>query len=399
MALARRPVAAPVTWILAVLLAAACTGPGGTPHRRSQTWVRPSAAREPLDTLGKTRREAPTPVPTPTWAGPWQPVHMLQDLDIVTEFHDLAVQRDGTAWVIGDLAGKAWLGRFTTRDWTQVPLPAVQGGGQAVTVDGRDHVWVFTGPPDYAPQTSRSYAARWDGRSWRVEDIGTGLGITQARAIGSEIWLRAGQADPVVMRRDSGGRWSDTKVPIFAEAVDGRSATDVWAVGRGRGTLQPAVARWNGHVWTEIPLPDIGLKAGDHSFFRNVLVRDSGQVWAVGGVFRSTGEEESLAWTMLARWNGHGWRVTIGGEGVSEGTGLTAIADDGAGGAWTAGNYAVQHLDGNGRTIFRDDMTRKCEQGRVRALASQPGTRTTWAAGEYASCELPLTAPSVFRAA
>lgn len=333
-------------------------------------------------------------MPTPSWTGPWQPVHVLPVTEPVTTLDDVAIRSDGSAWAVGaDVNNEAWVGRFTVRGWKRVPLDGVEGAGRAVVVDRQDHLWVFTGAPDHAPDTSRSSAAEWDGRSWRITDLGGGLGISQARAIGPEVWFlarEAGRADaPVVERRPPGGRWTDTHVPIRAEAIDGRTPSDVWAVGRDTATGRPAVARWNGRAWTRAALPRLELPQGTTALFRDVLVRGTGDVWAVGGVFADTGEEQDQpARWLIARWNGREWSVDVIGDTDFDVTGLTEIADDGQHGAWIAAHSGglLLHADRKGRVTQRRRLDDGCQGGELTALASRPGTPALWAVGTYSSC-------------
>ncbi|XVQ83352.1 hypothetical protein ACQP2K_31615 [Microbispora siamensis] len=160
-------------------------------------------------------------------------------------FADVAIRADGSAWAVGaGLDNEAWVGRFTLRGWKRVPLAGVEGPAHAVVVDQEDHLWVFTGAPDYAPDMFRSSAARWDGRSWRITDLGGGIGITKARAIGLEVWfLRNGRI--TLRQRLEDGKCQGGDVTALASRP---GTPGLWAVGTrssctAGGVLRPTVYR------------------------------------------------------------------------------------------------------------------------------------------------------------
>ncbi|MEV4751308.1 hypothetical protein AB0K21_33510 [Streptosporangium sp. NPDC049248] len=316
--------------------------------------------------------------------------------------HDLAVRPDGVVWAIGEDTGTAWMGRFEADGWRQVELPSVKGLGLATTIDARGNVWAFIGSPDHGSELDHSYAARWDGKAWQVTDLGPGLFVQDAVTVGEEIWFLAkhGPYDPespAVVKRLTGGIWVDTKVPIPAEGLDGQAPGEVWAVGRGRERVdtgpedrQPTAARWNGHRWETVPLPPLEqLPQDGRAIFWDVLVRGHGQVWAAGGIFGSSGEEQPGSRALLARWDGRTWRIEVEADGVLEGAGFMEIEADGRGGAWLRDSHDtyLRHLDATGRTIQRQrlDGGQNCSQN-ITAIARKPETTMLWGAGAYADC-------------
>ncbi|GLX03639.1 hypothetical protein Misp03_05660 [Microbispora sp. NBRC 16548] len=364
-------------------------------HASSDT-PRPQSPARRTPTPGQPAARPASPLlPAPTMAGPWRPVRVLPAAEPRT-FSGVAMRADGSAWAVGaGVDNEAWVGRFTVRGWKRVPLTGVEGAGRAVVVDQEDHLWVFTGAPDYAPDMSRSSAARWDGRSWRITDLGGGLGITRARAIGPEVWFLARKADvgqtdaTVVERRRPDGRWTDTHMPIRAESIDGRTPSDVWAVGRDTATRQPAAARWNGRAWTRVALPHLPLVEGLSALFWDVLARDTRDVWAVGGVFNDTGEEQPAQW-LIGHWDGREWSMDVIRDDELDGTGLTEIVDDGRHGAWIEAQWGTRllHMDRHGRITLRQRLEDgKCEGGDVTALVSRPGTPGLRAVGTRSSCK------------
>lgn len=105
--------------------------------------------------------------------------------------------------------------------------------------------------------------------------------------------------------------------------VAGAGPDDFLAVG-----AEGAAYLRNGGAWRAAPVS--GARAGGEDL---MAVSDGGiAVGAMGGVYRRTPEEAG------------GWR-TLAAPG---GTGLNAVADDPAGGAWAAGDFgAVRHVEGD----------------------------------------------------
>ncbi len=84
-------------------------------------------------------------------------------------------------------------------------------------------------------------------------------------------------------------------------AVDGISATDVWAVGftiNPRGIKStPLALHWNGRKWNEVATPRV-----DNGSLLAVAAISSDDVWAVG----DTGWESA---TLVEHWDGRVWQV------------------------------------------------------------------------------------------
>ncbi len=87
--------------------------------------------------------------------------------------------------------------------------------------------------------------------------------------------------------------------------ISASSARDVWAVGshRVRGSDIPLVERWDGRNWRVMPAPRVGR--GNGGVLVDVSAVSSDDVWAVGSVLSSSGDESRL----LVHWDGSAWTV------------------------------------------------------------------------------------------
>src|SRR5207237_796431 len=84
-------------------------------------------------------------------------------------------------------------------------------------------------------------------------------------------------------------------------AVAGRSANDLWAVGRSEQTL---VEHWDGTLWSVIPSPNVST-GGDILYDVSALtVNDA---WAVGA-WRQPGPG-GIRQTLTEHWDGTQWTV------------------------------------------------------------------------------------------
>src|SRR5207248_4519001 len=77
------------------------------------------------------------------------------------------------------------------------------------------------------------------------------------------------------------------------------SSTDVWAVGRGHGTM---AIHWDGSSWTNVHTPD---PASLTSEFKGVAAASSSDVWAVG----DAAQEASRIRTLIEHWDGSRWAI------------------------------------------------------------------------------------------
>jgi hypothetical protein len=166
---------------------------------------------------------------------------------------------------------------------------------------------------------------------WRVLVDGPGPELTGVAVLrDGSVW--AVGADDVASgfvfwRR---GALRKTASPIYALAVDGASASDVWAVGAS-GPTSRAVAlaeHWDGRHWHVTSLDG---RPGE--YLRAVAAVSPRDVWAVGA--------DDRGGPMIERWNGHEWTRFAAGPVHGLLHGMQALSD---GTAWAVGTQGMQTL-------------------------------------------------------
>jgi len=139
----------------------------------------------------------------------------------------------------------------------------------------------------------------------------------------------------------NGSAWSvvasPSPSPFYNELrdIDGRSANDVWAVGRisteafgfGSKTL---VQRFDGKLWSTVPSPNPG--ASD-SVLAGVATLSNGEVWAVGHTNAVRGGNSQ---TLTMRWTGTAW-ATVPSPNPDPHSFLTAVGGTGPNDVWAVG--------------------------------------------------------------
>jgi hypothetical protein len=115
----------------------------------------------------------------------------------------------------------------------------------------------------------------------------------------------------------NGTTWTPSAIPDYLNAISGRAANDIWAVGLG------ATRFYNGTTWFSVS------PAGSPSFY-DVWVRAADDVWAVG----SGGTMQR--WTSATGWVDQPRQTSD----------LWAIAAIGPNDAWVAGESSTLHFDG-----------------------------------------------------
>ncbi|MFD0066812.1 hypothetical protein [Streptomyces sp. NPDC056690] len=309
--------------------------------------------------------------------------------------------------------GESWRGAYVSEsdDAEIMDVAASATDGRAI---GRDRADVST-----ATEKADGYSTfflHYDGRSWQGYDAAAelpqlaALGLTVLEASGPDNdWLLAGEQrrPPPGRRLDSeqatwhwdGSRWTSVPLPAQAEAIDGRSGDDIWAVGNVPDDVEltkPAALHYDGHSWrlTETPRyrftdpslhePQAGLD--------EILVSETGGVWATGQHTFSRGDEgnEPDDEAILLRWNGSRW-VKKAAPGVA--LCCVPVASDGAEGLvfGEAQRTAKGKVIGIGRPPYLPGKTGKVTDAdrRQRLLLHEiervPGTRQVWGVGYIGS--------------
>jgi hypothetical protein len=268
-----------------------------------------------------------------------------------------------------------------------------------VVSTGRNNAWAFGGADLLGPARGTPVAEHWNGRSWRVVALPSGLtgSIAAASApAANDVWAVGGPGRFVLHYNGStwsvARRWKDslvltgvtafspTDVWVFGDPgtwhLHGRTWTrvsglagsiasasalsprDIWAVGGSGGIL----LRFNGRSWGQVRSKALtGLQFG-------ALALSPGNVWVDGGPFLL--HLRGTAWTRVRF---PSWPVTP-----------FSLAPDGSGGLWM-NNFAISASVGP--TVDHVSRPGKWRQYRVPraglmySLSHIPGTASMWGTG------------------
>ncbi|WP_263169827.1 hypothetical protein [Streptomyces sp. SCSIO ZS0520] len=278
---------------------------------------------------GAGDEDSGTPPPTPTAEASAPRLSWTYEkiVDAPGELHGLAVRAADDIWATGSeqhtgtpVRAHTYLLHHDGDRWRRSPMPAVLG----------DHVWdarllsLGTGGLwlwGVSAAGNETRFARWDGRTWHALPAGPRGIVTDTAVLGPEdVWVLGGEQEAWHW---DGGRWSRTRLPHPASAIDGTSGEDVWAVGHrtsgpgiggaGQETSQPAAAHWDGGSWTSVATPRYRfpdpVPPEPGAALGSVLALAPDRVLAFGGHSFNHGEggEEPEEETIRLRWDGHRW--------------------------------------------------------------------------------------------
>ena len=126
--------------------------------------------------------------------------------------------------------------------------------------------------------------------------------------------------------------------PDFLGGVAAVSAGRAWAVGcttcaTASGFNKPLIEGWNGKAWAQVPSPALGAPGG---ILSGVAAVSAANAWAVGGTESGSGPSEVIT-TLIARWNGTGWK-RVPSPNPTGRAALAGVAAVSASSAWAVGN-------------------------------------------------------------
>jgi hypothetical protein len=263
---------------------------------------------------------------------------------------------NGTTW--GELGG----GIGTPRTGASVEIRAVATAGSHHAMGGR-----FGRVRD----ETANHVARWDGQAWRP--MGEGLpGPVSALAWQGHRLIAAGTAFGVAVwnGRGWGSLGLSPNLRVQALAVNG---DEIFAAGFRPGATASdrldTVVRWNGARWT--PIAD-GVRA------QIVSLHHDGQRLLVGGRFT---EIAGVPVSGVAAWDGLAW--TAVGSRLLERSGsiVNALATDGRGRLFVAGNFVAEPSGATCIAVLRDGVWQRLGTGLSPAI---PTALAWWKGAVYA---------------
>ncbi len=285
--------------------------------------------------------------------------------------------------------------------WSQVASPspgAFMNTLSAVAVVSANEAWAV-GFYGQAGTDSKILILRWDGRSWiqvtssSVDRTGQLAAVTAISA--NDVWAvglhSSGQGEQTLALHWGGTSWTQVATPDAPapgpngvidnslQAVTGSAPDNVWAVGRAAsgGMTAPLVIRWDGHIWTQVQLPNLGLSLD----LRAVAVLGPDDVWATGGSFEHG--------TFAMHWDGRTWDTPPTPYPGDYPSSLNSLAPISPNDIWAVGTVGssrllVEHWDGRSWSIVPGTPNpRGALTGSVAAIpgsSSAPGGEL-WIAG------------------
>ena len=260
---------------------------------------------------------------------------------------------DSDAWAVGSENGSAGAGvgakvlidHWNGTAWSQVATPATPQNTAslaAVSASSTTDAWAI-GRDQNNRSNFQPLALHWNGTSWtRVtvplpnnDNLASDLYAISADGP-NDVWI-VGTYYLLVSPTDealetyslhwNGTAWSIVPMPpvpgtnpnnqFVLDAIQAKSPTDVWAVGKSVNAASPSSAttlteHWNGTTWSIVPSPSPSTGA---SLTGVTTSNASNSVWAVG-VDQPSGS--TTAQTLTLNWNGTAW-VTVPSPNASTG--------------------------------------------------------------------------------
>ncbi|HEY3504087.1 MAG TPA: hypothetical protein VGN37_15045 [Actinocatenispora sp.] len=329
--------------------------------------------------------------------------HDVDHPAVTVDLAGIAAPGARDAWAVGqrltdDASLVGYAEHWDGAGWTEVTLPGPDHDTYtAVSAASTRDVWVLADTHGQG-QTFR----HGDGSTWAEVPPATMPGYPGQTVLTGVAALPGGTAwavgfhtanypyDTVVQRWD-GTAWRQVPTPgqhVELRAVSAVADDDVWAVGwltqDDRGVL--ATMHWNGTTWQTSTLPVPGRTAQ----LMDVSAVSHGEVWAAGVA-------EGVPVAM--RWDGTRWRLLP--QPAVDNAEVAAVAPDGRGGAWVAGDQydpeaggrSPLYLHWTGQAWVR--ATSQQPDGAVRDLARVGAGRSLLAAGTSTWCDCFVGQPLV----
>lgn len=235
--------------------------------------------------------------------------------------------------------------------WKVVSSPNPVGAGaiflNGVAAVSANDIWAVGGYQN--PVNYQTLIEHWDGTKWSIvasPNPGTSndnlLGVSAVSA--NNIWAVGDYTDPGFPQQTLIEHWNGTKWKVVPSQNAGMSsnvlngvaaisANNIWAVGSD-GNGETLTEHWNGSLWSIVPSVNNGTGATLNAVTQ---VPGTSKLWAVG---ISTGGS-ILAQTLIERWNGTKWSISLSQNPSSSTNDLKGVAAASAKDVWAVGIYAV----------------------------------------------------------
>jgi hypothetical protein len=249
---------------------------------------------------------------------------------------------------------------------------------------------------------TRSTAARWNGVRWRrvnlyhpPEILATGVYAARQDAVwavGYHYDATSGGDAGAQIQRWNGRVWRPISLPVLdgpsvlLDAVDGTSASDVWAVGSRFGD-ETLIVHWDGASWQRVPAPSPPEDPQLSIELQSVFAASPRQAWAVGTYF----ENDSMR-SLVMRWDGTAWSI-LHDAAIDPAADPDSVGGSGPDDVWIVGAGAglqrdtlAAHWDGTSWTRYPTPSTDQSDRLiSVAAVSSDD----VWAAGRILSTTFP----------
>ncbi|MFK4067354.1 hypothetical protein [Streptomyces sp. NPDC029674] len=220
-----------------------------------------------------------------------------------------------------------YLLHYEGSEWRRQKPPAELDGNilhPRLDSSGPDNVWLFGSGDDFTVGV-----ARWNGTRWQRVPRPPGSGMLSETKVFApdDVWVLLGEKQA---QHWDGSRWTSHALPAVANALDGTSGDDLWAVGfrtsgpgvggEGGELSQPAAMHWNGESWTSTRTPEYRfpepVPPEPGASLDGVVAASPKEAWAYGSHDFNHGEAEgepSIEHITL-RWDGSRWHEQKGAD-------------------------------------------------------------------------------------
>ena len=232
----------------------------------------------------------------------------------------------------------------------------------------------------------------WNGSSWKVIPFSSpgqfapydilDVKPTNAWAVGTH-YLANGSVDRLQIEHWNGAAWSEFPAPFPAggfslDAVDGASASDVWAVGTyvDAGNIRILTMHFNGTAWSFVPAP-VPVLSSSNIYIGGVADISTTDAWV-------TGTSSIGGYSIFAmHWNGTTWTIVptpapVGDNSYTAGGVSGAAAND----VWIVGSNVTTaiayHWNGN---VWSQVATPNPEPSNWFTGVAAVSSSLTWAVG------------------